>query len=67
MKTEHIAYIIIAAAMLAAVLAGGFWPGTYCIPLAVLAGGLTVVGVMLAQSQAYDAGRYDRMDMEDEE
>lgn len=67
MTIERIAYIIIAAAMLFAVLAGGFWPGTYCIPLAILSGGLTVVGVLLAQSEAYDAGRYDRMDMEDEE
>lgn len=66
-KTETLAYAIIAAGTLFAVLAGSFFPGVYCIPLAVLSGGLTVLGVALAQAEAYGEGREDRMDMEDEE
>lgn len=66
-RTQTLAYAIIAAGLFAAVCAGAFFPGAYCIPLAVLSGGLTSIGVTLAQAEAYGEGREDMMDMEDEE
>jgi hypothetical protein len=57
MSTDSIPYYIIAAGIVCAVIAGTTFPGYYSIAWGVLCGALTVLGVTMAQANAFDEGR----------
>jgi hypothetical protein len=65
MSTENIPYYVIAAGLTAAVVAGATFPGYYSTAWGIIAGGLTVLGVSMAQAVAYDAGKNDEREGEE--
>jgi hypothetical protein len=58
MNSDTPAYIMIATGLAAAVASGATFGTHYCIAFAVIAGGLTTLGVMWAQANAHDDGMH---------
>jgi hypothetical protein len=62
MNSDTPAYTMIAAGLASAVASGATFGTHYCIAFGVIAGGLTTLGVMWAQSNAYYDGEHSECD-----